>query len=384
MSTKRDYYEVLGVDKSAPTDEIEKAYRKLARQYHPDRNIGDPDAEGKFKEVTEAHEILVHEERRARYDRYGHAGVNGDAADFGPAGSTFTDIVGDLFSAFMGGGGQRRRGGGPKRGSDRRQIIEVQLQDLITEIKTKVQVRRFEMCADCGGKGTKSGKRSPCVQCAGRGEFIQRQGFFEVRQTCPRCNGAGTIIADPCGTCRGDGRVEATRSVDVRIPAGSDTGMRLLLPGEGDAGQPGAERGDLELVVQIAEHADFKRDGIHLVCAVPVSFGQAALGASIEIPTLTGKTKLNVPKGTQSHTELRVSGEGLPELRVDRRGQPVNSGRRGDLRVLVVVETPTAIDKRQEELLRELSDIEHKKVAEPRKGFMERVKGWFSSSEPKH
>ncbi len=382
MSAKRDYYEVLGVDRNASTEDIEKAYRKLARQYHPDRNIGDPESATQFKEVTEAHEILVHEEKRARYDRYGHAGVNGDAADFGPAGSTFSDIVSDLFSAFMGGGGQRRRGG-PKRGGDRRQVVDVQLQDLINEIKTNVQVRRFELCTDCGGKGTKSGKRTACVQCAGRGEFVQRQGFFELRQTCPRCNGEGTIIADPCGTCRGEGRVEATRTVEVRIPAGADAGMRLLLPGEGDAGQLGADRGDLELVVRVAEHPDFQRDGVHLACAVPISFSQAALGASIEIPTLTGKTTLNIPRGTHSHTELRVPGEGLPELRVDRRGQPVNSGRRGDLRVLVVVETPTALDKRQEELLRELAEIDQKKVAAPKKGFLNKVKGWFSSTDHK-
>jgi molecular chaperone DnaJ len=385
MSSKRDYYEILEVERTATVEEIERSYKRLARLYHPDRNIGDPEASVKFTEATEAHEILSHEEKRARYDRYGHAGVNGEAAEFGPAGSAFSDIVSDLFSAFMGGGngGQRRRGSGPKRGGDRRQVIDVQLQDLIQEVKTTVQVRRFEMCADCGGKGTKSGKRNPCVQCAGRGEFVQRQGFFELRQACPRCNGEGAIIADPCGACRGDGRVEATRTVEVRIPAGSETGMRLLLPGEGDAGQFGAERGDLELVVRVAEHPEFQRDGVHLVCAVPLSFSQSALGATIEIPTLTGKTKLTVPRGTQSHTELRVNGEGLPELRVDRRGLPVTGGRRGDLRVLVVVETPTALDNRHEELFREMAEIEKKKVAGPKKSFLERVKRWFTSTESK-
>jgi molecular chaperone DnaJ len=384
MSGKRDYYEVLEVERTATIDEIERSYKRLARLYHPDRNIGDPEAAEKFKEATEAHEVLAHEEKRARYDRYGHAGLNGDVG-FGPAGATFTDIVSDLFSAFMGGsgGGQRRRGG-PRRGGDRRQVMDVQLKDIINEIRAQVQVRRFELCTDCGGKGTKTGKRNPCVQCAGRGEFVQRQGFFEVRQTCPRCNGEGTIIADPCGTCRGDGRVEATRTVEARVPAGADTGMRLLLPGEGDAGQPGAERGDLELVVRVADHPDFQRDGVNLACAVPISFSQAALGASIEIPTITGKTSLHIPRGTQSHSELRVSGEGLPELRVDRRGQPVNSGRRGDLRVLIVVETPSALDKRQEELLREMSEIDQKKVSGPRKSFIDKLKGWFTSNEPRH
>jgi molecular chaperone DnaJ len=380
--TKRDYYEVLGVERGASTDDIERAYRKLARQHHPDRNIGDTEAEHKFKEITEAHEVLVNEEKRERYDRYGHAGLDPNDSGFGPAGATFSDIVSDLFSAFMGGGGQRRRGG-PRRGSDRRQVLDLQLHEVITESRKSVSVRRHEFCTECGGKGTKTGKRMTCPQCNGRGESAQRQGFFELRQTCPRCQGEGAILADPCGTCRGDGRVEATRSVDVKVPAGSDTGLRLLLPGEGDAGQPGAERGDLELVVRIADHPDFQRDGTNLICAVPVSFSQAALGATLEIPTLTGKANLQVPRGTQSHTELRVAGEGLPELRVDRRGQPVGGGRRGDLRVLVVVETPNALGKRQEELLRELAELEHKQVAGPKKSFLGRVKGWFGASEAK-
>jgi len=222
-----------------------------------------------------------------------------------------------------------------------------------------------------------------CVQCAGRGEFSQRQGFFELRQTCPRCQGEGTVIADPCGTCKGDGRVEANRTVEVKIPAGADTGLRLLLPGEGDAGQPGAERGDLELLVRVGEHPDFQRDGIHLVSAYPISFSQAALGATIEIPTLTGTTQLQVPKGAQSHTEIRVSGEGMPELRVDRRGQPVTNSRRGDLRVLIVVETPKVLTERQEELLREMAGIEHKQVSAPKSGFLNKLKGWFSPTDEK-
>jgi molecular chaperone DnaJ len=382
MSGKRDYYEILGVERSATSEEIERAYRKLARQHHPDRNIGDTDADAKFKEVTEAHEVLVNVDKRERYDRYGHAGLNANDAGFGPGGSNFSDIVSDLFSAFMGGGGQRRRGGA-RRGNDRRHVIDLQLHEIVSEVRKSVSIRRLEICTECGGKGTKSGKRMTCVQCAGRGEFSQRQGFFELRQTCPRCNGEGSVIADPCASCRGDGRVEATRTVEVRVPAGADTGLRLLLPGEGDAGQPGAERGDLELVVRIADHPDFQRDGVHLGSAVPITMSQAALGATIEVPTLTGRTKLVVPPGTQSHTEIRVHGEGLPELRVDRRGQPVASVRRGDLRVLVVVETPTHLSARQAELLRELAELENKEVSAPRRGFLDKLKGWFAAEEKK-
>jgi molecular chaperone DnaJ len=380
---KRDYYEVLGVARGAGTEEIERAYRKLARQFHPDRNIGDPEAEHKFKEVTEAHEVLVNEERRDRYDRYGHAGLDPQDSGFGPTGSSFSDIVSDLFNSFMGSGGNGRRRGGPRRGGDRRQVLDLQLHEVIAEARKTVKVRRMEVCTDCGGKGTKSGKRVTCPQCHGRGEATQRQGFFELRQTCPRCHGEGAVIADPCPTCRGDGRVEAERAVEVRVPAGADTGLRLLLPGEGDAGQPGAERGDLELVVRVQEHADFRRDGTNLISAVPITYSQACLGAILEIPTLTGKAKLEVPRGTHSHTELRIAGEGLPDLRVDRRGQPINSGRRGDLRVLVAVETPQGLTKRQEELLRELAEIEHKHVAGPRKSFLDRVKGWFGSADEK-
>ncbi|MCE9532957.1 MAG: molecular chaperone DnaJ [Planctomycetes bacterium] len=381
--SKRDYYEVLGVERGSSVDEIEKAYRKLARQHHPDRNIGEAEAEIKFKEVTEAHEVLINIEKRERYDRYGHAGLDPNDTGFGPSGSNFSDIVSDLFSAFMGGGGQSRRrgGGGPKRGNDRRQILDLQLHEVITDLRKEITVNRLEACTECSGKGTKTGKRMTCVQCQGRGEFIQRQGFFELRQACPRCQGEGTVNADPCAKCRGDGRVESPQKVEVRVPAGADTGLRLVMPGEGDAGQPGGERGDLELVVRLAEHADFQRDGVHLKTETVISFSQAALGVTIDIPTLTGKAKLTIQPGTQSHSELRVPGEGMPELRVDRRGQPISGTRRGDLRVLVIVETPQKLTERQEELLRELAGFENKEVSSPRKSFLNKLKGWFSTAD---
>lgn len=381
--TKRDYYEVLGVTKDSNTEEIERAYRRLARQHHPDRNIGDSEAETRFKEITEAHEILISVEKRERYDRYGHAGFDPNDTGFGPSGSSFQDIVSDLFSAFTGGGQRRRGGNSARRGNDRRVVIDLELHEVVAEVKKTLSIRRMELCTDCGGKGTKNGKRITCVQCAGRGEFSQRQGFFELRQTCPRCQGEGTVIADPCPTCKGEGRTEATRTVEVKIPAGADTGLRLLMPGEGDAGQPGAERGDLELLVRIAEHSEFQRDGMNLICAHSVTFSQAALGATIEIPTITGKTKLEIPHGTQSHTELRVAGEGLPELRVDRRGQPVANTRRGDLRVLIVVETPKQLNEHQQELFRQLSEIDHKEVSAPRRSILSKLKGWFAHTEEK-
>jgi molecular chaperone DnaJ len=377
MAGKRDYYEVLGVDRNSDTQHIEKAYRKLARQYHPDRNIGDAEAEHKFKEVTEAHEVLINVEKRDRYDRYGHAGLE-DQGGFGPGASGFSDLVTDLFSAFMGGGG-RKKGAGPRRGDSRRQVLKLELHQVLTEFHTKIHVRRRELCPECRGNGSKSGNKMTCVQCQGRGEYVHRQGFFEVRQTCPRCGGEGSVISDPCNSCRGDGRIDATRDVDVKIPAGADTGLQLLLVGEGDAGQPGAPRGDLQLIVQIAEHPDFQRDGVNLLTAVPISYSQAALGATVEVPTLTGKTKLTIPRGTQSHTELRVAGEGMPELRVDRRGTPMSSTRRGDLRVVVVIETPQHLSKRQEELLRELADLDHKDVSPARKGFLGKLKNLFGS-----
>lgn len=378
--TKRDYYEVLGVAKNASVDEIERAYRKLARQFHPDRNIGDAEAEVKFKEATEAHEVLVDSDKRERYDRHGHAGVNGNAgADFGGGG--FADIMNDLFGAFMGGG---QRGGrrGPSRGGDIRLPLDIDLLEASRGVKKEVKVRRYETCNDCSGSGSKSNKRNTCQRCRGRGELIQRQGFFEMRQACPACNGAGSTIAEPCLACGGAGRVQTERTVSVTVPPGSDTGLRLVVGGEGHAGEPGGQRGDLELVVRVAEHRLFVRDGADLVIeAWPITFSQAALGTTLDIPTLTGRTKLSIPAGTQTSTEFKVRGQGLPELKIDRRGSAVENTRSGDLRVTVVVETPAQLTRRQEELLRELADIENKQVSPHRKSFFEKIKDLFSTSD---
>jgi molecular chaperone DnaJ len=379
---KRDYYETLGVARDAGTEEIERAFRKLARQHHPDRNIGDKDAEAKFKELTEAHAVLVDETKRERYDRYGHAGLEGmNDPGFGQP-TSFADIVNDLFGTFMGGGSRRGGQRGPQRGSDLRMALDITLVEAAKGIKKDVKVRRHEICLDCSGTGSKSSKRTTCNRCRGRGEFIQRQGFFELRQTCPACNGTGTVIADPCSACHGGGRIQVERSIGVNVPPGADTGLRLFVGGEGDAGEPGAPRGDLELVVRVAEHAVFKRDGADLfIDGFPLTFSQAALGATLEVPTLTGRAKLSVPPGTQTATEFRIRNEGIPELRVNRQGAAVEHTRKGDLRVTVIVETPSQLTKRQEELLRELAEIEHKQVSPHRKGFFDKIKNLFTSSE---
>jgi molecular chaperone DnaJ len=379
-ATKRDYYEILGVAKDASTDDIERAFRKLARQFHPDRNIGDKDAEAKFKEALEAHEVLVHEEKRERYDRYGHAGVEG-MTDPGHGGATsFADIMNDLFGSFMGGG--RRSPRGPQRGSDLRMALDIDLSEAAAGIKKQVKVRRHEVCLECSGTGSKNNKRATCNRCRGRGEFVQRQGFFELRQSCPACNGAGTVIADPCATCHGAARVQVERSIQVTVPPGADSGLRLLVGGEGDAGEPGAPRGDLELVVRVAEHRLFHRQGADLfVEGFPLTFSQAALGATLDVPTLTGRARLTVPPGTQTGTEFRIRNEGMPELRINRQGAAMEHTRKGDLCVTVVVETPTQLTKRHEELLRELAEIEHKQVSPQRKGFLDKIKDLFTSPD---
>ncbi|QVL32559.1 molecular chaperone DnaJ [Telmatocola sphagniphila] len=374
MAGKRDYYEVLGVTREASTEIIVKAYRKLAREYHPDRNIGNKDAEHKFKEVNEAHEVLSNDEKRAVYDRYGHSGLEGGmgGAGFGGFGGGAGDVFSDLINGFFGGGQQRRRG--PQEGRDIQMVLDVTLREAAKGIKKDVVIPRLETCVDCRGAGTKTGKKVQCRNCGGKGEVYLSHGFFQVRQACRSCNGSGSTISDPCPSCRGQGKVEEKRKLEVNIPAGVDTGVRLQLRGEGEAGDPGAVRGDLEIVIRVGEDPDFKRDGNHLITVVPITYSQAALGASIEIPTLLGKTMLEIPRGTQTHTELRVSGEGMPSLR---------GNRKGDLRVLAIVETPTKLTPRHEELLRELAGIEQKHVSPERKTFFDKLKGFFGNEEKK-
>jgi molecular chaperone DnaJ len=369
-STKRDYYEVLGVAREADAEEIKRAYRKLAMQHHPDRNVGDAEAEQKFKEAAEAYEVLRDPEKRQRYDRYGHAGLDAlNVPHFNDAQSVF-DLFGDLFGDLF----EQRRRPGPRRGRDRKVEIDLDLAEAARGATKSITVSREELCSECSGSGCRRGTRAaPCRYCNGHGVVIQSQGFFRVQQTCRACGGTGSIIPDPCPTCGGNGRVMAKRSLEVTIPPGVDTGTAIRLSGEGEAGDPGAPRGDLYCLVRVREHTLFQRDGPHLLCQVPITFSQAALGGNIEVPTLNGPITYTLKPGTQSGDVVRLPGRGMPGLR---------SGRTGDLLVQVVLETPRHLTPRQEELLRELAELDQKHVSPQRRGFRDKLRDFFAGQEP--
>lgn len=367
-STKRDYYEILGVQRQADAEEIKKAYRKLAMQYHPDRNAGDPEAELKFKEAAEAYEILSDQEKRERYDRYGHAGLESSPHGFRDAQSIF-DLFGDVFGDLF---GQRGRQG-PQRGRDGKVEVTLDLVEAARGVTRTVTVHREELCTDCTGSGCRKGTRpSTCKRCQGHGVIIQNQGFFRVQQTCRSCGGSGAVVGDPCPACSGAGRVKAKRVLDVNIPAGVDTGTAIRCPGEGEAGDPGAPRGDLYCVLRVREHKLFQRQDQNLICTVPIAFSQAALGSTIEVPTLDGTIQFELERGVQHGSVLRVPGKGMPNLR---------GGRKGDLLVQILVETPKHLTKRQEELYRELAELDHKHVSPQRKSFLETLRNFFGGSE---
>jgi molecular chaperone DnaJ len=369
-TSKRDYYEILGVVRGASDDDIKRAYRKLAMQYHPDRNVGDADAEVKFKEAAEAYDVLRDPDKRQRYDRYGHAGLEGMGLhDFSSRNSVF-DIFGDLFGDLFGGG--RRHG--PQPGRDLLIDIELHLFEAARGARKTINVPREEVCGECAGSGCRRGTQpATCRRCNGQGVVLQNQGFFRIQQTCRGCGGRGLIITDPCHACHGHGRVQARRTIEVNVPAGVDTGMRIPIRGEGEAGDRGAPRGDLYLRVRVAEHPVFTREGPHLICQVPITISQAALGGTIEVPTLEGVIDHPLKRGTQTGEVIRIPGKGMPDVRG--RGH-------GDLHVQVVVETPRQLTKRQEELLRELAELDHKHVSPQRKSFFEKLKGLFSSDRP--
>lgn len=350
--SKRDYYEVLGVNKNASEAELKKAYRRLAMKYHPDRNAGDEgaEAETKFKEAKEAYEILADAQKRAAYDQFGHAGVDQSMGGGGPggfgAGSSFSDIFGDVFGDIFGGG----RGGGQRvnRGADLRYNLELTLEQAVAGTSVKIKVPTHVSCTTCGGTGAKSGSRpEPCATCGGHGQVRMQQGFFSIQQTCPRCHGAGTVIKDPCVTCRGQGKVQETKTLSVKVPAGVDTGDRIRLGGEGEAGDHGGPSGDLYVQVSVKEHEIFTREDNHLYCEVPIGFASAALGGELEVPTLDGKVKLKIPAGTQTGKMFRMRGKGV---------KPVRGGPVGDLLCRVVVETPVNLTDRQKELISELDE----------------------------
>lgn len=370
MSAKRDYYEVLGIARGASAEEIRKAFRALALKFHPDRNGGDEDAAAKFKEAAEAHEVLSDPQKRELFDRYGHAGLSGTAMPNFNQDSIF-EAFGDLFGDIFGGG--RRRG--PQAGNDLALGIEIDLLDAYRGCKRTVSFNRQDACSDCSGSGAKRGT-SPavCKQCHGKGVTTVRQGFLSIRQSCPGCGGYGYVITDPCPTCRGRARVAVKRSVPVDIPAGAFTGLRLMLRGEGEAGEQGAPRGNLICEVSVKEHNLFRREGDHLICQVPVTFSQAALGTDMEVPSLDGPLTHSLKTGTQSGDVVRIAGKGMPSVR---------TGRKGDLHVIVLVETPRNLTKRQEEIFRELAEIDKKHVSAQRKSFVDKLRDLFSSSEKK-
>jgi molecular chaperone DnaJ len=371
MATKLDYYEVLGVKKDATDEEMKKAYRSLAMKYHPDRNSGDEEAAHKFKEAAEAYAVLGDAEKRQVYDRYGHAGLsNMGVPDFNNHQSIF-DFVGDLFGEVFGGG--RRRG--PQSGSDLGVELEIDLIQAARGCKKQIQIPRQEVCHDCSGRGCKKGSNpSKCRQCNGQGVVLVSQGFFRVQQTCRGCGGRGEVITDPCPTCRGNGRVKVKRDLEVEVPAGSFTGLQLQYRGEGEAGAPGAPRGNLIIQIHVREHSLFQREGDHLLCQVPITFSQAALGGEIEVPTLDGPTVQTLKRGVQSGDQIIVSGKGIVNVRTHRPG---------DLYVRLIVETPRNLTKRQEELLRELAEMDHKNISPQRKSFFERIREFFKPEEPK-
>jgi molecular chaperone DnaJ len=368
-SRKRDYYEILGVQREADTEEVKRAYRKLAMQYHPDRNVGDAEAEERFKEAAEAYEVLHDPQKRQRYDRYGHAGLEGmNVPHFTDAQSVF-DLFGDLFGDIFGG---RRGRMGPHPGRDLQVALDLDLSDAARGVRKKVAVAREEWCNECSGSGCRRGTSpAPCRRCGGQGVVVQTQGFFRVQQSCRACGGRGAVITDPCGACNGSGRSLVRRSLDVAVPPGVDNGTRIRLAGEGEVGEPGAPRGDLYCVIRVREHPFFQRDGNHLVCQVPVTFSQAALGGEIQVPTLDGAVPFRLKAGAQSGEAVRIPGKGIPSLR---------GGYPGDLLVQIVVETPRNLTKRQEELFRELAELEQSNVSPQRKSFLDKLRDFFSAS----
>lgn len=376
MASKRDYYEVLGVSRDASADEIKKAYKKLAIKYHPDRNQGDEEATDKFKEASEAYEVLSNDEKRARYNRFGHEGVRGAAGGggFQDVGDIF-DVFGDLFEGFGLGGGRRRRGGGrrPTQGDSLKTRVSIDLIEAARGCTRTLEITRRESCQTCSGSGAKPGSSpSECDYCGGAGQIVQSQGFFRMQTTCPACRGEGKVIHDKCSDCRGEGKIPEAVKLDVKIPAGVDTGMTLRLTSEGEPGSNGGPRGDLYVEVHVEEHHFFQREGKHLICEVPISYTQAVLGADIEIPCLEGKTTHHIYPGTQPGELIRIRGGGMPDPR---------GSMPGDLVLRIVLEVPKKISGDQEELLRELAELEHANVSPHRKSFFEKVKDWFVPPE---
>jgi len=374
MAEKRDYYEVLGVNKGVGDDELKKAYRKVAKKYHPDLHPGDKDAEAKFKEVNEAYEVLSNPDKRQRYDAYGHAGVDpnfgagGGAGGFG--GFDFGDIFGDIFGGGFGGFGGGSRRNGPVRGNDVRQVVDITFEEAVFGCKKKINITKQDTCSTCKGTGAKPGTSAvTCSKCGGSGQVRNQVRtpleFMTNIGTCPDCRGTGKIINDPCRDCRGTGKVRKNVTVEISIPAGADNGITMQISGKGEPGERGGPAGDLLVTIRVRPHKLFKRDNTSLYLDMPITFVQAALGATVQVPTLDGTVEYDIPEGTQSETVFKLRGKGVPEIH----------GRgRGDLFVKVKVEVPTNLTAKQKEILQEFDD---EKCYKKKKSFMDKAKEFF-------
>lgn len=381
MSTKRDYYDVLGVDKSADATAIKKAYRKLAMKYHPDKNPGDKEAEEKFKEINEAYEVLSDETKRRNYDQFGHEGVNGQgfggAGGFGGQGfGGFDDIFGDIFGDMFGGGfsgGSRQRRRGPERGADIKQRVNISFEEAAFGKKVQVKINRSEECDQCHGSGAKPGtSKNTCPTCHGSGQVqsVQRTPFGNIAstRTCSTCNGEGEVIDSPCSKCHGKGSIRKTKTIEVDIPAGIDNGQMIKLGGQGELGTRGGPRGDLYIEVNVQSHPLFTRDGYDVYLEMPITFAQATLGDKIQVPTLDGKVEYEVPEGTQTGTVFRLREKGIPKLR---------SNSRGDQYVKVIIDTPKKLNDEQKELLRKFDESCGNKVHEKQRSWKSKIDNFF-------
>lgn len=380
---ERDYYEVLGVSKGANASEIKKSYRKLAMKFHPDQNPDDAQAEEKFKELGEAYEVLSDEDKRAAYDRYGHAafksggngGGFGGGGGFGDPSDIFSQVFGGAFGGgggfedlFGGGGGRRRDPSARQRGSDLRYDLEITLEEAATGTEKELEIERSMPCEPCKASGSRGGGSRPCTSCGGRGVVTRQAGIFVQQTTCPECRGVGQVISDPCKSCSGDGRVQKADRIKIKIPAGVDDGVRLRSSGNGDAGLRGGGSGDLYVFLHVRSHNVFQREDDDLFCEVPVPFATAALGGEIDVPTLNGKASIKVPAGTQGGTVFRLRGRGMPE---------VNSSRKGDLHIQVSVEVPTNLDSGQKDKLRAFQESIGQRNSPMQEGFLDRAKKFF-------